>query len=338
MKPDQLFALFNGDASILLPSRVGTLYSALIKRLRFLTEPSTNEKRLIISSSSEPGGKVSASSVSYTYTNSYVKLSSCVGILSRNRLDRIQGLAWRDISWNLRDGPAGGNHQMTIKLRNHSRIKESAEKKYRAHGKLLPDSYIALRAEMQRRMVMYLGKTVTNDHIRNEVLGQSRKRCLEEVARLKHAKDNQVEIQDRVRQARKRSENRLVTNRKRNRSLDRLRDLNSQEAYSKRCNRYKAKIEALVDTNLREYHLHKSRITFAQRVLTPPIPEWRIRLSLRRANEMGRLASSNHGVNDVTKNEADSSLSIQAETRGQSGDHVPSTPNKVFMKIPGICL
>jgi len=303
-----------------------------------LTEPSTNEKRLIISSSSERRETVSAVSVSYSYRNSYVKLSSCIGILSRNRLDRIQGLAWRDISWNLRDGPAGGNHQMTIKLRNHSPNKECAEKKYRVHGKLLPDSYSALRAEMQRRMVMYLGKTVTNDHIRNQLLVQSRQRRLEEVARLKHAKDTQVEIQDRVRQARKRSENRLVTNRTRNRSLDRLRDLNIQEAYSKRCNRYKAKIEAVVETNLREHHLHESRITFAHRVLTPPIPELRIRLSLRGANEMGRIASSKHGVNDVTKNEADSSLSIQAETRGQSGDHFPSTPNKLLIKIPGICL
>ena len=338
MNPNQLFAVFNGDVSILLPSRVGTLYSALIKRLRFLTEPSTNEKRLIISSWNEPSGTISAFSVSYLYKNSYVKLSSCVGILSRNRLDRIQGVAWRDISWNLMDGPAGGNHQMTIKLRNHSTNKESAQKKYRVHGKLLPDSYIALRAEMQRRMVMYLGKTVTKDHIRNQLLGQSRQRRLEVVGRLKHAKDNQVEIQDRVRQTRIRSENRLVTNRKRNRSLDRLRDLNIQQAYSKRCNRYKAKIEALVNTNLREYHIHKSRITFAHRVLTPPIPEWKIRVSLRGANDMGRLASSKHGVNDVTKNEADNSLSKQAEARGQSGDHFPSTPNEVFMKIPGICL
>ena len=144
---DQILALMQSDARYLLPSRSEELYIKLLSRLKIVTAPPDNRKHLVFASTD--GNTSDDSGASITHAS--------IEILTWNRLSLMQNFPWRAALWDVRNDDCD-NIRRSARVPTRFQPENSPHYcDHRGKGRMLPDSYMALRAEIRRRMSLYLG-------------------------------------------------------------------------------------------------------------------------------------------------------------------------------------
>ena len=281
MNETQIGSAVAQDASYLLPSRSDYLYKMLLNGLRFTTNPKGNDKRLILSYSpkSKPiktSRTLDSAQCPDTEIADTKKASGCIEIIAWNRLIRIQNIPWRTSSRYTRKAFTEEPQQFQPRMEPRSIKAPFRNDTNRVHGRTIPESYCALRAEMKKRMNSYLGGDVP--------IRQSDESAPRHYSKGYFTTNDTERVRASGVRMRIQQSTQSVGANHRNDVLETMRELSIQRRYLARNIMYKNRIEAEREMLLQQQRARKRKLNSSINRTPTKHYEWMHRIEARRKN------------------------------------------------------